>query len=26
VALEAQRLAHFTVPNRLYAYCFCEVR
>jgi protease IV len=26
VTLEAQRLAHFTVPNRLYAYCFCEVR
>ena len=26
VTREAQRLAHFTVPNRLYAYCFCEVR
>ena len=26
VTLEAQRLARFTVPNRLYAYCFCEVR
>jgi protease IV len=26
VTLEAQRLAHFTVPNRLYAYCFCEIR
>src|SRR5215469_15643832 len=25
VTREAQRLAHFTVPNRLYAYCFCEV-
>jgi protease-4 len=23
---EAQRLARFTAPNRLYAYCFCEVR
>jgi protease-4 len=26
VTQEAQRLARFTVPNRLYAYCFCEVR
>jgi protease IV len=26
VTLEAQRLARFTVPNHLYAYCFCEVR
>jgi protease-4 len=26
VTREAQRLARFTVPNRLYAYCFCEVR
>jgi protease-4 len=26
VTREAQRLAQFTVPNRLYAYCFCEVR
>jgi protease-4 len=26
VTLEARRLAHFTVPNHLYAYCFCEVR
>jgi len=25
VTREAQRLAQFTVPNRLYAYCFCEV-
>ena len=26
VTLEAQRLARFTVPNHLYAYCFCEIR
>src|SRR6516225_9985651 len=26
VSREAQRLARFTVPNRLYAYCFCEIR
>jgi protease-4 len=26
VTREAQRLARFTVPNHLYAYCFCEVR
>ena len=26
VSREAQRLARFTVPNHLYAYCFCEVR
>jgi protease-4 len=26
VAREAQRLARFSVPNRLYAHCFCEVR
>ena len=26
VTREAQRLAQFTVPNRLYAYCFCELR
>ena len=26
VSREAQLLARFTVPNRLYAYCFCEVR
>src|SRR5579864_1486965 len=26
VAQEAARLARFSVPNRLYAYCFCEVR
>ena len=26
VTREAQRLARFTAPNRLYAYCFCEVR
>jgi protease-4 len=26
VAREAQRLARFSAPNRLYAYCFCEVR
>ena len=25
VTREAQRLARFTVPNHLYAYCFCEV-
>jgi protease-4 len=25
VTREAQRLAQFSVPNRLYAYCFCEV-
>ena len=26
VTRQAQRLAQFTVPNRLYAYCFCEIR
>ena len=26
VTREAQRLARFSVPDRLYAYCFCEVR
>jgi protease IV len=26
VAREAARLSRFSVPNRLYAYCFCEVR
>jgi protease-4 len=26
VTREAARLAQFSVPNRLYAYCFCEVR
>jgi protease IV len=26
VTREAQRLARFTAPNRLYAYCFCEVQ
>jgi protease IV len=26
VTREAQQLARFSVPNRLYAYCFCEVR
>jgi len=26
VTREAQRLARFTAPNRLYAYCFCELR
>ncbi len=26
VAREAERLSRFGVPNRLYAYCFCEVR
>jgi len=26
VTREAQRLARFSVPNHLYAYCFCEVR
>jgi len=26
VTREAARLARFSVPNRLYAYCFCEVR
>jgi protease-4 len=26
VTREAERLARFTAPNRLYAYCFCEVR
>jgi protease-4 len=26
VTREAQRLARFSAPNRLYAYCFCEVR
>ena len=26
VTREAQRLARFSTPNRLYAYCFCEVR
>ncbi|MBV8143917.1 MAG: signal peptide peptidase SppA, partial [Gammaproteobacteria bacterium] len=26
VTKEAQRLARFSAPNRLYAYCFCEVR
>jgi len=26
VTREEQRLARFTVPNHLYAYCFCEVR
>ena len=26
VTQEAARLARFSVPNRLYAYCFCEVR
>jgi hypothetical protein len=23
---EVARLSRFSVPNRLYAYCFCEVR
>jgi hypothetical protein len=23
---EVERLARLNVPNRLYAYCFCEVR
>jgi protease-4 len=26
VTHEAQQLARFSTPNRLYAYCFCEVR
>lgn len=26
VAREAARLARFSVPSRLYAYCFCEIR
>jgi protease-4 len=26
VTREAQRLARFSAPNHLYAYCFCEVR
>ena len=26
VTREAQRLARFSAPNRLYAYCFCELR
>ena len=26
VTREAQRLARFSVPNRLYAYCFCEAQ
>jgi hypothetical protein len=26
VTREAQRLARFSAPGRLYAYCFCEVR
>jgi len=26
VTREAARLARFSVPNRLYAYCFCELR
>jgi len=26
VTREAERLARFSVPNRVYAYCFCEVR
>lgn len=26
VAREVARLAHLNVPNRLYAYCFCDVR
>jgi protease IV len=26
VTREAARLSRFSVPNRLYAYCFCEVR
>jgi protease-4 len=26
VAREAARLSRFSVPNRVYAYCFCEVR
>jgi protease IV len=26
VTREAERLARFSTPNRLYAYCFCEVR
>jgi len=26
VTREAARLARFSVPNRVYAYCFCEVR
>jgi protease IV len=26
VTREAQRLARFSVPNRLYAYCFCELQ
>jgi len=26
VTREAARLARFSVPNRMYAYCFCEVR
>ena len=26
VTREAERLARFSAPNRLYAYCFCEVR
>jgi protease-4 len=26
VTRQAQRLAQFTAPNRLYAYCFCEIR
>jgi hypothetical protein len=26
VTREAERLARFSAPNRLYAYCFCEIR
>jgi len=26
VTREAARLARFSVPNRMYAYCFCELR
>jgi len=26
IAREAARLSRFSVPNRVYAYCFCEVR
>ena len=26
VTREAERLARFSAPNRIYAYCFCEVR
>ena len=26
LAREVERLSHFSVPDHLYAYCFCEAR